>query len=108
MEIQHLLYEFQSGRELQYVSFDMLNKYFIAKIAENTFFVLLKSQNRNIGLPGEIEKKVSRLFFVVVVVFFCFFFLLLLLLFFKPTPIFSDAEMKVVGNGIVRFFKICL
>ena len=29
-------------------------------------------------------------------------------LFFKPTPIFSDTEMKVVGNSIVRFFKICL
>ena len=28
--------------------------------------------------------------------------------FFKPTPIFSNAEMKVIGNSIVRFFKICL
>ena len=28
--------------------------------------------------------------------------------FFKPTPIFSDAEMKVGGNSFVRFFKICL
>ena len=25
----------------------------------------------------------------------------------KPTPIFSDVEMKVAGNGIVRFVKIC-
>ena len=33
---------------------------------------------------------------------------LTLFFFFKPTPIIFDAEMKVVGNSIVRFFKISL
>ena len=32
--------------------------------------------------------------------------MLTLKLFFKPTPIFSDAEMTVVGNSIFRCFKI--
>ena len=32
-------YVFQSGRGLQFVLIDMLNKYFIAKIAENTFIL---------------------------------------------------------------------
>ena len=32
-------YVFQSGRGLQYVLFDMLDKYFIVQIAENTFIL---------------------------------------------------------------------
>ena len=43
---------FQHKRRLQCVLFDMLNKYFIVQIAENTFILHWKrSQNRNIGLP---------------------------------------------------------
>ena len=43
----------------------------------------------NYPSPGETEIKISHLFF-------------------KPTPIVPDAEMKVDGKSIVRFFKICL
>ena len=32
-------YVFQSGRGLQYILFDMLNKYFVAKRPENTFIL---------------------------------------------------------------------
>ena len=37
-------YAFQSGHGLQYVLFEMLNKYFIAQVAENTYlhFALVK------------------------------------------------------------------
>ena len=35
-----------------YVLFNMIIKYFIAQVAENTFiFALEKGQNRNTGLP---------------------------------------------------------
>ena len=48
-----ILYVLQRERRLQYVIFDMLNKYFIAQIAENIFILHWekKSQNRNIGQP---------------------------------------------------------
>ena len=64
-------------RWLQYVLFDMLNKYFVAQIAENIFIWPGKKVKTGIldyPSPGEIEIKISRLFF------------------FKPTPIFSNAE----------------
>ena len=55
-------------RRLQYVLFDMLNKYFIAQIVENTF-IFAQKKNVKTGIsdypsPGEIKS------------------------FFKPTPIF--------------------
>ena len=69
------------------------NKYFIVQIAENTFILHCKrSQNRTTRLPisrWNWNKKIAACFS-------------------KPTPIFSDVEMKVVGNSIVRFFKMCL
>ena len=87
-------YVFQRRRRLQYVLFAILNKYFIAQMAKNTFILHWKKVKTGISAypsPGEIKLKISSFFFS-----------------FKPTPIRSDTEMKVVGNSIVRFFKICL
>ena len=71
----------------------MLNKYFIVQIAENTFILPGKEVKKGIldyPSPGETEiKKIGACFS-------------------KPTPIFSDVQMKVVGNSIVRFFNMCL
>ena len=97
-EIQRLIYyNVDVGYSVdvgwQYVISDMLNKYFIAQITENTFILhwkKVKTGISDLSSPGEIEIKISRLFF------------------FKPTPIFSYVDMKVVGNSIVRFFEICL
>ena len=74
----------------------MLNKYFVAQIAENIFIWPGKKVKTGIldyPSPGEIEIKISRLFFLSPLLFF-------------PTQ-------KVVGNSIVRFFHesgefICL
>ena len=93
-------YVFQHRLWLQYVVSDMSNKYFIAQIAENTFVLhwekskkkkkkkKKKKEMSDYPPPGEIKLKISRLFF-------------------QATSIFSDAEVKVVGNSIVRFFEIC-
>ena len=60
-------YLFQSGHGLQYVLSDMLNKYFIAQIAENTFiFALVKNVKTGIFdylLRVKLKIKISRLFF---------------------------------------------
>ena len=65
----------------------MLNKYSIAQTAENTFILHLNKKVKTVisdyPSQGEIELKISRLFF------------------FKPTPIFSNAKMKILGNSIV-------
>ena len=71
----------------------MLNKYFVTQIAENTFILHWKKVKTRISdypSPGETEIKQNRR------------------LFSRPTSTFSDAEMKVVWNSIVRFFKIYL
>ena len=74
-EIWHLMY-FNifniSSKKSQYFLLDMLNKSFIAKIAENTYILHWKKRVKT-GIsdylsPGEIKVKISRLFF-----FFFFF-----------------------------------
>ena len=72
----------------------MLSKYFIVQIAENPSYCIGKEVKT--GIPDnpspdeiEIKKKIATCFS-------------------KPTPIFTDLEMKVSGNSTVRFFKICL
>ena len=71
----------------------MLNKYFIAQVAENTFSLHRKKKSkqeyRTTHLRVNLKQKISACFS-------------------KPSPILSDAEMKILGNSIVRFFKICL
>ena len=80
---------------MQCVLFDMLNKYFIVQIAENTFILHWnKNQNRTTGLPGPSPGEIEVKKIVV-----CFA---------KPTPVFSDVEMKVAGNSIVGIFRIYL
>ena len=96
------------GCSVSYVKFD-----FIAQIAENTFILHWKKVKTGIAdylSPAEIKIKIaaSSIFFFFFFFFFFFVCLFCFVLFFKPTPIFSDAEVKVVRNSIVRFFKICL
>ena len=62
-------YVFQRRRRLQCVLFDMLDmldKYFIAQIAESTFILhwkIVKTGIPDYPSPGGIEKQISRLFF---------------------------------------------
>ena len=64
----------------------MLNNYFIAQIAENIFISHWekKPKQENWTAPLQVVKlKISLVFS------------------FKPTPIFSDTEIKVVGKSFV-------
>ena len=65
--------------------------YFIAHIAKNAFVLHWKKKVKT-GISDYPS-------LAVIEIATCFF---------EPTAIFSDAEMKVVGNSIVQFSKICL
>ena len=64
----HYVTVFQSGPRLQYVLFGMLNAYFIAQIAENTFILQWKKVKTGIAdYPslGEIKTKYKPLGFLI-------------------------------------------
>ena len=68
----------------------MLNKYFLVYIAENTFIFALekksKQEYRTTHLRVKLNKKIAACFS-------------------RPTPNFSDLEMKVVGNNNCPIFQ---